>query len=120
MASQNSFTTPRRKLPKSARLLKSSEFKQLRAQSLRVFGSAVGVQIQKGKSYQAKLGITVSKKFGKAHERNRFKRLVREAFREIYAELEPGMKVNVFPKAPQLHLSYELILGELKKLLTPR
>lgn len=35
---------------------------------------------QNHKGYQ-RLGITVTKKYGKAHERNRFKRLVRESFR---------------------------------------
>ncbi|ANH78727.1 Ribonuclease P protein component [Candidatus Chlamydia sanziniae] len=44
-----------------------------------------------------KLGITVSKKFGKAHLRNYFKRIVREAFRHIRHEL-PSCQIIVLPK----------------------
>ena len=43
----------------------------------------------------AKMGITVTKKFGKAHERNRFKRIVREAFRVF--PMPQGIWMNIRP-----------------------
>mgnify|MGYP000308251094 CR=1 FL=1 len=52
-----------------------------------------------GKS-AAKLGLTVSKKYGKAHERNRFKRIVREVFRT--STLPVGLWLNIFPKKGEL------------------
>ena len=51
----------------------------------------------------ARLGISASKKrVKKAHERNRVKRLLREAFRLTKAELPPGLDLVIVPRGPAL------------------
>jgi ribonuclease P protein component len=45
-----------------------------------------------------KLGITASRHYGIAVERNRFKRIVREAFRLCRVRLQPGFDINVRPR----------------------
>jgi len=46
-----------------------------------------------------RLGMLVSKKYGSAVARNRFKRLVRAAVRELAAEFWPGWDILVLPRA---------------------
>ncbi len=47
----------------------------------RYIGQWIIVDIRPNRKTYSQLGITVTRRFGKAHARNRFKRLVREAFR---------------------------------------
>ena len=64
--------------------------------SLIVYGVANGLE-------HARLGISASKrKIRKASDRNRFKRLVREAFRLSKADLPPGIDLIVVPRGPGL------------------
>ena len=46
-----------------------------------------------------RLGILVGKKYGSAVERNRFKRIVRAALRELAEEFQPGWDVLILPRA---------------------
>lgn len=97
--------TPRKKafnhriglsFPKSIRVLTKNRFGKIFAKGIRSSHGMLFFRYCKEESI-AKLGITVSKKYGKSHERNRFKRLVRETFREIYDEIPYGISVNVSP-----------------------
>ncbi|MEL7267889.1 MAG: ribonuclease P protein component, partial [Planctomycetota bacterium] len=44
------------------------------------------------------LGVTVPKRVGNAVVRNRWKRLVREAFRAVVHHLPPGLRLIIRPK----------------------
>lgn len=89
---------PDQRYPKSARLLKSAQF-QLVHRS-KVF-AADAVLVMKGIDNEGdgtRLGLAVSKKVGNAVVRNRWKRLIREAFRKQRIEIPVGMDLVVRPK----------------------
>lgn len=61
-------------------------------------GENVIIEVKSNRLDLPRLGITVTKRYGKAHERNRFKRLVREAFRMLDWANFQALDVLVKPK----------------------
>lgn len=84
-------------LPKQARVLDRVQFLKIMKAGTKVCGSSLVIFYRRKTVGLARLGITVSKKHGKAHERNYFKRLVREAFRYCRLQLPLDIEINVQP-----------------------
>jgi ribonuclease P protein component len=61
----------------------------------------------------SRLGITATKKYGSAHQRNRFKRLSREAFRLSYPQFKITFDVVVRPRSKALDATMTDIQQEL-------
>ena len=76
-------------LPKEARLLKRADFLRVYENGKRFEGRFMTVFILHASTERHRVGITATKKAnGKAHDRNRAKRLLRESFRLSRAELD--------------------------------
>jgi ribonuclease P protein component len=76
-------------LPKEARLAKRAEFLRVYEQGRRIEGRFMTVFILPNRSPLHRVGVTATKKaIGKAHDRNRAKRLLRESFRLSRVELD--------------------------------
>jgi ribonuclease P protein component len=75
-------------LPKEARLAKRAEFLRVYEQGFRIEGRFMTVFVLPNDKGLQRVGVTATKKaIGKAHDRNRAKRLLRETFRLSYHEL---------------------------------
>lgn len=63
------------------------------------------------------LGITVSKKRGKAVERNRAKRIIREAFRRLYPQVKDGYIIVVVARQSCMDSTSAVVYSQLKEIL---
>lgn len=96
--------------PKEARVKKRFEFRNLARKARRFHGQGVVIEYLRIEGQAAtRLGVTVTKRYGKAHERNLFKRRVREVFRKKRASLPFGYDLNVRPRKNESPLSYSII-----------
>ncbi len=65
---------------------------------------------------QSRLGLSVSKKFGGAVQRNRIRRLMREAYRLTKEHFPPGYDIVLIPR-PQEEFTLDAFRKALKKLV---
>lgn len=101
---------------KSHRLLFPWQFKQVHKYGVEKTGTFLKIHIWQNNHHEKKLGITVSRKYGNAVERNRFKRLIREIFRINLAEIPVTFQINVRPLATAKEASLEALTAELLSL----
>ena len=110
------------RFPRSSRLRSRLDFgrvyRRRRSVSdvrLIVYGLANG-------SDRSRLGLSVSRKYGNAVARNRFKRLVREAFRLSRRDLPTGLDLIVIPRpgvAAELSTLRESLIRLAARLASP-
>jgi ribonuclease P protein component len=102
--------------PRSARLLKHSDFDRVYKQGRRHFSSHMTVFYLRQAEGGARVGFTVGRVLGGAVERNRIKRRLREAVRQRRAVLQGagacGIDVVINPKKSVLTLEFSAVLEE--------
>ncbi len=96
-SSRTKTSNDRIKFPKTARVLYKRQFQRIMKAGAKVSGFHILIYYRIHPVSKPRLGITVSKKHGKAHDRNRFKRVVREAFRHCQQHLPQDIEINVMP-----------------------
>ena len=74
-------------LPKEARLRRDRDFGPVRTRGRRHVGAQVVVRHVESAAGRPRLGVSSPRRYGSAVVRNRFRRLVRAAFREVQGSL---------------------------------
>lgn len=101
---------------KADRLLKRNEFIELSKAGRRLQNNHFIAIYAPGRFDRCRLGITVTRKIGRAVKRNRIKRLIREYFR-CHRHLIPGKwDINVIAKKEAVDLSSEEIFSSLQNI----
>ena len=104
-------------LSREKRLVKNRDFERVYQKGKRVSSDSFNLTFLPNRTAMARVGIVVGKKFSKkAVERNKAKRIFREALKGAYNDLRPGTDMVIFVKninnqVPKL----EVVKAELKK-----
>jgi ribonuclease P protein component len=85
--------------PKNIRLRRGADFERVFGTKVYAVDGVLVVSADRSPQGQTRLGLSVSRKVGNAVVRNRWKRLIREAFRRRKQELPPGLDLVVRPRA---------------------
>jgi ribonuclease P protein component len=83
---------------KASRILKRIDFVRLSRHNRKVNNKHFVALYHKGNNRQTRLGITVTKKVGKAVARNKLRRYVREFFRRNRHLIQNGIDLNIIVK----------------------
>lgn len=115
---QATYSCVSKKFSKESRLVKRRDFEKVSRSGSRKAGKWVFVDLLPcSPNKKSRLGITVTKKFGKSHDRNRFKRVVREAFRLISSEALSPFDLIVRPKGKLMPTKMQDIKEDLRVIL---
>ncbi|NLS45259.1 MAG: ribonuclease P protein component [Firmicutes bacterium] len=102
---------------KTQRLRKNEEFRRVFDSGKSFVGrNLVIYTYENGFSYN-RVGVTVSRKFGGAVERNQLKRILREAWRNQKGKLQKGFDLVIVPRMKAKAASFQEISRELQQLL---
>lgn len=80
---------------KKERLARAADFKKLASQGRKLYSPGFIVYVKENDQGYPRLGVSVSRRVGKATRRNRLKRLVREFFRLNKNQLPPSCDILV-------------------------
>ena len=104
-------------LTKSERLSRRADFEKLSRDGSRIEGDYFVILYSQNGLGIMRLGVTVSKRVGRAVIRNRVKRLVREHFRLHKALFSDSYDVNVIAKSGASNLSAQQLRGALEAMV---
>jgi ribonuclease P protein component len=109
----------RRTYPREARLRRAKEFRAVLDAGAALRGGQCLVRRLARDAGTARLGVAAPRGMGGAVVRNRFRRLVREAFRALREDLGP-VDLLVSPRRGLVRPTLEGITSDLKRAVQPR
>ena len=88
-------------------LKKKEDFDRVKREGRRCRNSLFDVIFCTSQTEETRIGIVVGRRFGKAVDRNRGKRIFRELVKKNQSLLVQGYDIIIFPKQPVLTISHE-------------
>ena len=96
-------------------LKRNNDFRRLYSRGRSYGSSVVVIYVMKNRSNDVRVGITTSKKIGKAVLRNRSRRIIREAYRMIADDVRQGVDLVFVARGKTPFVSSNDILRDMKK-----
>lgn len=103
-------------------LKRNTDFRRLYKRGTSCTNPALVIYFMKNRAGICRIGITSSKRIGNAVQRNKSRRLIRAAFREVYSEYEEYLQGYDFIFVARVRTRYkkstelaEIMLRQLKK-----
>ena len=105
---------------KELRLLKKVDINRIYRKGLRIGGQLIRLIIMKNELEYSRLGISIPRKLCNAVKRNRWKRLLREAFRLNRDKIRSGYDIIAIPLTEPNGIKMQNVESELVKLISLR
>jgi ribonuclease P protein component len=99
-------------------LCRNNDFRRIYARGKSYVTPVVVVYVQKNRSRELRLGITTSKKIGNAVQRNRSRRVIREAFRQLCPRIRRGYDLVLVARGRTPYVKSTQVLRHLEKELS--
>lgn len=103
-------------LKKAQRLRKGDEIRKVLDKGRGFEENLFKVFMRPSEKSLPRLGILASRRVGNAVQRNRIKRLFREAFRSIAGEIKGGVDIVILPRAKSRLAPLEETKGKLRRI----
>ncbi len=107
---------PDHTFPQHVRLKTPAQFKAVYDRKRSVSDGVLVVYVAANGLPHPRVGLSVSRKVGNAVVRNRWKRLLREAYRLNRHALPPGLDFILIPRSGQTEPTLEAVIASLLKL----
>lgn len=102
------------RFPKAFRLLKRFQFQYVASASQRLLGRYIIIDYRSNECEKTRIGIIITRKHAGSVGRNRFKRIVREAFRLSLPHLPKGYDLVIRPRNGFLNATTRDIENDLR------
>lgn len=99
-------------------LKENKDFRRLYSRGKSYVGPALVTYVIKNRRTMTRIGITTSKKIGKAVMRNRSRRVIREAYYLLMDEVKPGYDIVFVARGRTPFVKSTLILRTMRKQLS--
>ena len=114
----NSLTKKGKKMKKTKMLKKNYEFKNVLAKGKYYSGEKIEAFIAKNNKNYNTLGLAIGVKRGKANQRNKIKRLLRENYRKLEGKIQEGNSIVFLSKKSEKieETTYNQIKSDMQKI----
>lgn len=104
--------------PKSRRLLRRADFQRVYNEGIKLVGPYFLLfALRRGEPGSCRIGLTASRKAGKAVVRNRAKRLLREAVRRNWEHMPPGCDCVLHVRARMRDAEYAPVEADVRRIM---